>query len=101
MGAREAVVRKENRVFLAPLGIKDRLAHRELKETRVQLGLLAPKAILVSKDNQVSQDHPVHQVLPAKLEGKGALGSKGKEAMTVLKAIRDQLDPQAHQAPLD
>lgn len=100
VGAQEAVVRKENPVLLVTLGTKDRLAHRALKETRDQLGLLVPKGIRVSKDNQVSQDHQVHQALPAKLEGTGPLGSKVKKAMMALTALRDQLDPRAHQAPL-
>lgn len=98
-GAQEAVVRKENQVLLATQGTKDRLAHRVLKETQDQQGLLVPKGIRVSKDNQVSQDHQVRQVFLAKLEGTALLGSKVKKAMMALKALKDQLDPRAHQAP--
>lgn len=61
---------------------------------------MVPKGIRVSKDNQVSQDHQVHQVLPENLEGKVPLGSKAKGAMMALKVPRDQLDHQAPQAPL-
>lgn len=85
---------------LVPLGTKDRQAHRALKETRDQLGLLVPKGNRASQDHQVSQDHLEDQVLPANLEGKASLGSRVKKAMMVHKALRDQLDPQAHQAPL-
>lgn len=99
MEAQEAVVRKENQVLLVTLGIKDKLAHRALKETRDQQGLLVPKGIRVSKDNQVSQDHQVYQVRRANLAGKGFLGSKVKKATMALKALRDQQDPPAHPAP--
>lgn len=57
-----------------------------------QQGLLVLRGIRASKDNQASQDHLDHQVLPAKLEGKGFLGSKGKKATTALKALKDQVD---------
>lgn len=93
------MVRKENQVLPVTLGTKDRLAHRALKETQDQQGLLVPKGIRVSKDSQVSQDHQVYRVLPAKLEGKGPLGSRVKRAMMARKALRDQLEPQAHQDP--
>lgn len=99
MGAQETVVRKANQVLLVTLGTKDRLAHRALKETKDQTGLLVPKGIRASKDNQVSQGHQGHQVLQVNQEGKGSLGSKVKKAMMALKALRDPLDPQAHQAP--
>lgn len=101
MGAQEAVVKKENQVLQVFLGIKDRLGHRALKETQDQQDLLVKKGIRVSKDNQVSQDHRVHQVLLAKVEGTGCLGSKVKKAMMVVQALRDQLGPQVHQAPQD
>lgn len=93
------MVRKENQALLVPPGTKDRLAHRALKETQDQQGLLDPKGIRVSKGNQVSRDHQVHQVSQAKLEGKDFLGSRVKRAMMAPKALRDQLDPQAHRAP--
>lgn len=99
MEAQEAVVRKENQVLLVTLGIKDKLAHRALKETQDLQGLLAPKGIRVSKDSQVSQDHRVPQVRRANLEGKGCLGLKVKKATMVLKALRDQPDPLAQPAP--
>lgn len=99
MEAQEAVVRKENQVLLVTLGIKDKLAHRALKETRDQQGLLVPKGIRVSKDSQVSQDPRVSQDQRANLEGKDFLGLKVKKATMVLKALRDQPDPPAHPAP--
>lgn len=101
METQEAVVRKENRVLPVTLGTKDRLAHRGLKETQDQQELRVPKEIRVSKDSQVSQDHRVRQVLPARVEGKGSLGSKVKKEMMALKALKDKLDPRAHQAHQD
>lgn len=92
----EAMAKKENQVLLVTLGIKDKLDCRALKETQDQQGLLVLRGIRVSKDNQVSQDHPDHQVLLAKLEEKGFLGSKGKRATMVLKALKAQADPPAH-----
>lgn len=93
------MVRKENQVLLVTLGTKDWLAHRALKETQDLQGLLVQKGIRVSKDSQVSQDHRVHQAFLAKLEEMGKLGSRVKEVTMALKALRDQLDPQARQAP--
>lgn len=101
MGAQEAVVRKENQVLLVIPGIKDKLAHRALKETQDHQGLLVPKENRVSKDSQASQDHRVHQVPLENLEGKGSQDSKVKEATMVSKDLRDHLEPQADQAPQD
>lgn len=93
------MVRKENQALLVPLDTKDSLAHRVLKETQDQEDLLDPKEIRVSKGNQVFPDHQVHQVPLEKLEGKDFLGSRVKGAAVALKALRDQLEPQAHLAP--
>lgn len=92
------MVRRENQVLQVAPGIKDRLAHRVLKETPDQRGLWVKKEIRVSKDNQVSQDRRVHQVCLVKPEGKAFLGSKVKKATMGLKALRGQPDPPAHRA---
>lgn len=93
------MVRKENQVLLESLGTKDRLAHRALKETQDQQGPLVRKGNRASKDLQVFQDHQAPLVLLANQEEKVSLDSRVKEVMTALKALKDQLDPQALQAP--
>lgn len=101
VGVQEAVVRKENQVLLVTLGTQDRLAHRGLKETLDQQGQQVAKGKRVSKDNQASQDHPVHRVLQARAEGKACRGSKVKKVTMVRKDLRDQQDLRALQALQD
>lgn len=95
----DRVVRKENQVLLETPGTKDRLVHRALKETQDQQGPLVRKGNRDSKELRVFQDHRAPLVLLANQEEKVSLDSRVKEVMTALKALKDQLDPQALQAP--